>query len=155
MKKNKLLMLTGAIPFVAFPMLSVACKMQPADWEKKKPQLLNSTQIQEIKDSFVFELNEEGRKLQKQGKLNDYWNKLVKDRKLNKSLEIEGLFNWNAEFKKYFKVSYHPLKGFNSAHKYQFRLLMENNVPAIHYQVLCVDLRDLVEVDVIRKLDTL
>ncbi|SYV89885.1 Uncharacterised protein [Metamycoplasma alkalescens] len=32
---------------------------------------------------------------------------------------------------------------------------MENNVPAIHYQVLCVDLRDLVEVDVIRKLDTL
>ncbi|AZZ65756.1 variable surface lipoprotein [Metamycoplasma phocicerebrale] len=144
-KTKKFLWLIGIIPIISLPVISSSCDISEKDFQEKDVPLLTDGQIQTIIDAFEFKLTAEGKKLMQENKLLEKWDKFVRMRE-NKQEIAEQIINYNIEFKKYFIFKYHPLTGFGSAHKYNFKLgYNDNNKIVIKYQILCIDRNDQIE----------
>ncbi|TPE57412.1 hypothetical protein FJO69_01515 [[Mycoplasma] falconis] len=114
-----------------------------SDLSKKTYGLLDSSQLDNIKNLFSFKLTDYGRKLSAYHQLEiikKLRNKLLANGYSEDNL-ISGLAN-EEEFKKYFEISY-PLLPFIYGHPVSIKLFEEFNdkkVPCIVYEVRCPDI---------------
>ncbi|MCY2902898.1 hypothetical protein [Mycoplasmopsis arginini] len=138
-KKKLLLPILATTTISILPIVAISCENGNSGTSNKpKVQLLTSSQIQEIVDKFEFKLTKKGSDLETENKLNELWEKLVRNKDNTKS-NSQIIINWNSEFKDNFIFNFHKLNGFGSSHKYTFKLIWDNQTPAISYQILCVD----------------
>ncbi|MBN4089536.1 hypothetical protein [Mycoplasma enhydrae] len=133
---NKALISATALAFFSFPVISLSCqKFDIDEYNKTSIPPLTSSQIEEIKNSFIFKLKPEAQDKE----ITNIWRRWIKETG-NETYKVHKLIN-HGEFKNYFEFKKHNLGGFGSSHDYEFELKIDEatNVIYIEWKVICVD----------------
>lgn len=106
MKKKFLLISSLSAAIVATPLLSASCVFEIPEFQ---PEVLNDSQLQKIRESFVFKRTEEGRKIQIKELL-----EIMKKIRKQTSNPVE--FKNNAELKKYVNLDFVDVNSIADGH---------------------------------------
>ncbi|MCU4117224.1 hypothetical protein N8G13_01985 [Mycoplasma zalophi] len=147
MKKSKLLSCVLITHLVFLPAFVVSCSSNESTKNSEKPQLLNSTQIEQIKTSFQFDLTTEGKVYLQDKGINEL-NKIIEN--LNKQYKSDENAKYNNSgnkiqnddtFKKYFYLQVVDIKKISKSHDIEFHFIINNQTKLIvlEYTVVCYD----------------